>query len=69
MKSAILKVKGMNCMHCKANVERMLMQMDGVKEAEVNLDRAEVSITFNDAMVQIEDIKEEIEDIGYEVVN
>lgn len=67
MKSMVLKVKGMNCMHCKANVEQALLQMAGVKEAEVHLQKGEVAVIFDDAVVDLEDIREEIEDIGYEV--
>ncbi|HHV76699.1 MAG TPA: heavy-metal-associated domain-containing protein [Syntrophothermus lipocalidus] len=67
MKSMVLKVRGMTCMHCKANVEQALMQMSGVKEAEVHLQKGEVSVTFDDAVVDLEEIREEIEEIGYEV--
>ncbi len=68
MKSTVLKVKGMTCMHCKASVEHALLQMSGVKEAEVHLQKGEVSVLFDDSLVDLEDIREEIEDIGYEVV-
>jgi len=54
-------------MHCKANVEQMLLKLDGVEEADVNLERAEVRVIFDDEVVQLEEIKEEIEDIGYDV--
>ncbi|NLU49041.1 MAG: heavy-metal-associated domain-containing protein [Syntrophomonadaceae bacterium] len=67
MRSEVLRVRGMTCMHCKANVEQMLLKLDGVEEADVNLERAEVRVIFDDEVVQLEEIKEEIEDIGYDV--
>jgi len=67
VRSEVLRVRGMTCMHCKANVEQMLLKLDGVEEADVNLERAEVRVIFDDEVVQLEEIKEEIEDIGYDV--
>ena len=69
MKSEILKVQGMSCMHCKASVEGTLLQIEGVEEADANLERAEVTVMFDEDMVELEDIKAEIEDIGYDVLN
>ena len=33
-----MKIEGMKCMHCKANVERALSAVPGVTGAEVNLE-------------------------------
>jgi copper chaperone len=37
MSKAIIKVKGMNCGHCKSSVEKILLGTKGVKSAEVIL--------------------------------
>ena len=33
-----MRIDGMKCMHCKANVEKALGAVDGVVSAEVNLE-------------------------------
>ena len=33
-----MRIDGMKCMHCKANVEKALGAVDGVISAEVNLE-------------------------------
>ena len=33
-----MRIDGMKCMHCKANVEKALKAVDGVTGAEVNLE-------------------------------
>ena len=33
-----MKIEGMKCIHCKANVEKTLGSVDGVISAEVNLE-------------------------------
>ena len=33
-----MKIEGMKCMHCKANVEKALAAVPGVTGAEVNLE-------------------------------
>ena len=33
-----MKIEGMKCMHCKANVEKALSAVPGVTGAEVNLE-------------------------------
>ncbi len=62
-----LKVEGMSCGHCKARVEKVVKAIDGVDNAEVNLEAKEVTINMS------KDIDEEvfvnaITDAGYEVV-
>lgn len=41
-----LTVEGMSCGHCKNAVETALMDLDGVDEAEVDLDARSVTINY-----------------------
>ena len=41
-----MKVGGMKCMHCKANVEKSLKSVDGVTDAEVDLETGIVRIVL-----------------------
>lgn len=67
MEKTIYHVKGMTCNHCKHSVESALQELDGVKEATVNLERGEVSVEFT-APVSIEVIGAAIDEAGYELV-
>ena len=37
MSKTVLKIEGMMCSHCQANVERTIKQIDGVENVEVIL--------------------------------
>lgn len=62
-----VKIKGMDCEHCKMHVEQALSGLVGVK-------RAEVSLFWNKATIEADKdisdalLRDTIEDIGYEVV-
>lgn len=61
----IIKVDGMMCAHCKANVEKICMESENVLAAEVDLEKKEVALKHNNA--DIEAIKNKINLAGYEV--
>ena len=62
-----LNVQGMTCGHCKMSVEGALKKLDGVTDAEVNLDAGQVDVTFDDSKVNVAAMKEAIEDQGYDI--
>ena len=43
--SAVIRIDGMSCNHCKMSVEKALNGLDGITSAEVNLDEKNASIT------------------------
>ncbi|MCK4258605.1 MAG: heavy-metal-associated domain-containing protein [Halanaerobiales bacterium] len=59
-------VKGMSCGHCKMAVEKTLKGLDGVSEAEVNLDEANVTVNFDPSKLDIEKMKEVVREAGYQ---
>lgn len=67
MAKETLNVEGMSCGHCKSAVEGALKNLDGVSEAEVNLDSGQVDVTFDESKVTVEAMKEAVEDQGYDV--
>ncbi len=67
MDAVKIKVKGMTCNHCKANVENNLNQLEGVNKAQVNLVNEEVIIQGE--KLDLERIKGTVEGIGYEYVS
>ena len=60
----VVKVKGMMCNHCKANVEKNLLALEGVTSVEVSLEKGEAKVEGNVSELLI---KETIKNIGYEV--
>ncbi|HET9570949.1 MAG TPA: heavy metal translocating P-type ATPase [Bacteroidales bacterium] len=66
MKTKVLHIEGMTCMHCSARVEKALNGLDGV-EAHVKL--AEKTATLNvSSEISDELLKKTVADAGYEVV-
>lgn len=62
-----LKVEGMSCMHCVKHVKDALEELEGVKNAEVDLQLKIVKVEMEK---NIEDniLKNAVEEAGYEVI-
>lgn len=56
-------VHGMNCNHCKNNVETNLGKLNGIESIEVNLDTEQVTLTGSN--INLDKVKETVESIGY----
>ena len=65
--ATILKVKGMSCQHCVMSVTKVLGQLEGVKNVQVDLAKGEVRFD-NTKEVAPSRIEKAISDAGYEVV-
>lgn len=63
MKIQTIKVDGMTCNHCKANVESNLEKLAFVETAKVNL--AEKTVTIEGDNVEMEMARETITSLGY----
>lgn len=66
MDTVTIKVDGMTCNHCKANVEKNLEKLPFVASAEVDLSTKSVCIKGEHP--DVEKLKETIDSIGYEVI-
>ena len=58
-------VKGMNCNHCKTNVEKAIRSVHGVESVEVDLQSGVVTVVGDD--VSDEEVRRAVESIGYSV--
>ena len=67
MINKVIKVDGMSCDHCKNTIESALAKINGVRTAEVDLDKNEVRVDYNDELVSIKDLHDAIEDQGYDL--
>lgn len=61
-------IGGMTCSHCKSRVEKALLAVNGVDEANVNLE-SQIAYVDLSRDVSDEDIKNAIQDAGYEFIS
>jgi copper chaperone len=60
-----LKIEGMSCGHCAMSVSQALKGIEGVKEANVSLEKQEVEIEFKKAKIDDGFLIATIEKAGY----
>lgn len=61
-------VHGMSCAACVRRVENSLKDLDGVRDAAVNLATGRATVEYDPAVVGEEGVRHRIEEIGYEVL-
>ena len=64
MAEKTVKVSGMTCNHCKANVENNLSAIEGIKNIEIDLESGKVKMTGED--IDLGAVKNKVESIGYQ---
>lgn len=64
MKELVFNVKGMTCKHCKANVEKNLLNFNELEFVEADPDQNTVLVQGDN--IDIEKIKKTISDLGYD---
>jgi uncharacterized membrane protein YraQ (UPF0718 family)/copper chaperone CopZ len=67
MEIKTIKVEGMTCNHCKANVESNLKKLAFIENAQVNL--SEKTVTLEGDNVKLDEIKQTVDTLGYKVVS
>lgn len=60
-----LKVEGMSCNHCVMRVTKALEAVEGVKIADVNLDKKEAEVTFKGDTVDTNVLIKAVEGAGF----
>ncbi len=63
-----LKIAGMTCMHCVGRVKKALEGLDGVTNADVDLDKGEAEV-FADRDIEPDSLKAAVAEQGYTVTN
>jgi len=64
----IIEIKGMSCAHCVMHVKEALMEIEGITEVEVDLEKNTATILSNEE-IKKEIIVEAIENVGYQVLH
>jgi copper chaperone CopZ len=62
-----LKVLGVDCNNCAANVRKALEDVNGIENLEIKLLEKIALVTFDPDKVSKQDITEKVEDFGYDV--
>ncbi len=68
MKKETLKIQGMDCASCAANIENTLKKEVGIKSANVNFALEKLYLEFDEVEISIARIKKIIEKLGYKTV-
>ncbi|MFW9926869.1 MAG: heavy-metal-associated domain-containing protein [Candidatus Thorarchaeota archaeon] len=67
-KHIFFKINGMDCPACADRIKNVLLCEDGVKGAEVSLQKAEAVVEIEDDIIDRELLVDVIESLGYIVV-
>lgn len=62
-----LKVLGVDCNNCAANVRKALEGLDGIENFDIRLSEKIAIVTFDPEKVIKQEITEKVEDFGYDV--
>ena len=65
MEKTILKISGMHCASCAANIENTLKKEVGIKSANVNFASEKLYLEFDEIEISIARVKKIIEKLGY----
>jgi len=66
MKKLTMHIEGMSCSHCKMAVEKALTAINGVSQAQADLQKKTADVTANEAVTNAE-LTRAVEDAGYTV--
>lgn len=62
-----LKVLGVDCNNCAANVRKALEGVDGIENLDIRLSEKIAVVTFDPGEVSKQEITEKVEDFGFDV--
>jgi P-type Cu+ transporter len=65
MEKTILKISGMHCASCSANIERELKKTDGIESVNVNLVSEKAYLEYDPAKINVAKAQEIVKNLGY----
>ena len=68
-KKAKIKISGMSCASCALNVEKSLNNLEGVNEAQVNLNAEEADVEYDSDKIKLQQMEDAVIKAGYGVIN
>ncbi|TET07991.1 MAG: heavy metal translocating P-type ATPase, partial [Candidatus Atribacteria bacterium] len=64
-----LKISGMTCAMCATTIEKSLINLNGVINAQVNLGNESVAVEYDFLKLKFTDLGKAIKDAGYQIIN
>jgi len=64
-----LNIFGMTCAMCAVTIEKSLLNLDGVVDAQVNLGNESVVIEYDFLKIRYADLNKAVKDAGYQIIN
>ena len=64
-----LNISGMTCAMCAVTIEKSLLNLDGVIDAQVNLGNESVAVEYDFLKIKYTDLDKVIRDAGYQIIN
>lgn len=64
-----LKVLGVDCNNCAANVRKALDGVNGIEKLDIRLSEKIALVTFDPDKVSKQEIAEKVEDFGFDLQN
>ena len=61
-----IEIRGLKCNHCKANAEKAILGLNGVKEVNIELATGKTQITGGS---DLDEVKKAVEALGFEIVS
>ena len=61
-----LEIKGMSCSACSARVQKTLVNLSGVQEAEVNLATGKARVFIDPGEIGVRDLQQAVQNIGFQ---
>ncbi|KKQ95571.1 MAG: Cation transport ATPase, partial [Parcubacteria group bacterium GW2011_GWC2_39_11] len=68
MEKTILKISGMSCASCAANIENDLKKEEGIKSVNVNFATEKAYLEFDPIEISVARIQKIIEKLGYKIL-
>lgn len=68
-KKAELKISGMTCATCARTIEKSLLQLGDVSNAQVNLGNETAFVEYDSTKVKLADLERAVTDAGYKVID
>lgn len=65
MKTDTLNIEGMSCQHCVSSILDAALTLEGVTEADVQLDGKFAKVSYDENKTDLSKIKEAIEEQGF----
>ncbi len=69
MVKTTLKIQGMTCNHCVMRVAKALKGVPGVKDAHVDMQKAEAVVTYDESKAGTDKFSTAVAEAGYKVVS